>query len=307
MPKPKLHLLHVENDDMEAELFKQLLAKEFGVNGCSIVHVESLSEALKKLKETSFNAILLDLDLTDIQGLDNVRAIKEENPDIPIVVLSGHDDNEIALKAVRGGAQEYMVKGHSNSRMLGLAVLSSIERKTYERHLFRQANHDDLTGLPNRRMFIEYMQQWIIRASRWKRVETIMFLDVNDFKKINDTLGHDVGDTLLEQIAARLKVGLRTSDMLARYGGDEFIVHLDTDAHVSRDSCAEVARKIISLFRDPISIGGHDIQASVSIGIAFYPEHGKDTAELIQSADQAMYQAKKANKDFSFASQEPYE
>lgn len=307
MSKPKLHLLHVENDNMEAELFRQQLTKEFGVNGCVITQVESLGAALKKLKEMSFNAILLDLNLTDIQGLDNVRAIKEENPDIPIIVLSGYDDNELALGAVRGGAQEYMIKGHSNGRMLGLAVLSSIERKAYERHLFRQANHDDLTGLPNRRMFLEYMQRWIVRASRWKRVEAIMLLDVNDFKKVNDTLGHDIGDALLEQIAARLKVGLRTSDMLARYGGDEFIVHLDTDAHASRDMCAEIARKIIALFCDPISIGGHEIQTGVSIGIAFYPEHGKDAAELIQNADRAMYQAKKAKKDFSFAGQEAYE
>jgi len=303
MPKPKLHILHVENDELEADLFKNHLTQEFGEKGCDIVHVESLADALKKLKETAFNAILLDLDLNDIQGLDNVRAIKEQNPDIPIVVLSGHNDNKTALSAVRQGAQEYVIKGHSDSRVLGLAVLSSIERKSYERHLFRQANHDDLTGLPNRRMFLEYMQRWLIRASRWKRTEVIMFLDVNDFKEVNDTLGHDIGDALLEQIAARLRVGLRASDMLARYGGDEFIVHLDTDAHISRDSCVKIAEKITSLFHSPISIGGHDIQTGVSIGIAFYPEHGKNTTRLIQSADHAMYQAKKLHKDYLFCAE----
>lgn len=300
MFKQKLHLLHVENDKLEANLFKAHLTKEFGENGCVIVHAESLSDALKKIKETAFNVILLDLDLTDIQGLDNVRAIKEENPDIPIVVLSGHDDNKLALSAVKHGAQEYVVKGHSNSRMLGLAVLSSIERKAYERHLFRQANHDELTGLPNRRMFLEYMQPWIVRAGRWKRTEAIMFLDVNNFKNVNDTLGHDMGDALLEQIADRLKVALRASDMLARYGGDEFIVHLDTDAHVSRDVCAEIAEKIVALFREPINIGGHPVQTGVSIGIAFYPEHGRHTAELIQNADRAMYRAKRTNKHYLF-------
>jgi diguanylate cyclase (GGDEF)-like protein len=301
MPNPKLCLLQVENDPLDAELFRQHLTKEFGEDGCIIIHVESLSDALIKIKEMFFNAILLDLDLTDIHGIDNVRAIKEENPDVPIVVLSGYDDNAIALEAVRNGAQEYMIKGKSNSRMLGLAVLSSIERKAYERRLFQQSNYDDLTGLPNRRMFLEYMQRWIIRANRWKRIEVIMFIDVNDFKKVNDSLGHDIGDLLLEQVAARLKIGLRTSDMLARYGGDEFIVHLDTDAHVTRDNCIEIAGKINSMFGESISIGGHNIKTGVSTGIAFYPENVNDTAALIKSADQAMYQAKMANKHFSFA------
>jgi diguanylate cyclase (GGDEF)-like protein len=301
MPEPKLRLLHVENDDMEAELFRQLLTKEFGEHSCDIVHVESMRDALKILKESPFNVIVLDLDLTNTQGIDNVRMIKEEDPDMPIVVLSGHDDSKIALSAIKSGAQDYVIKGHSNSRMLGLAVLSSIERKAYERRLFKQANHDELTGLPNRRMFLEHMQRWIIRANRWKHTEAIMFLDVNGFKKINDTLGHDVGDRLLEQIGSRLQAGVRASDMLARYGGDEFVIHLDLDAKVSREMCAECAEKIVSMFHEPIIIEDrHSIQTSISIGIAFYPEDGRDTAELIKNADDAMYQAKKAKKDYSF-------
>jgi diguanylate cyclase (GGDEF)-like protein len=301
MPKPLLTLLHVEDDDGDAKFVQRAFAKEFEKDGCEITRVGSLSAAIQKLKKMSFDAILLDLNLNDIKGLSNVRAIKEENAELPIVVLSGYDDNETALSAVRQGAQEYMVKGHSNSRMLGLAVLSSIERKIYERHLFKQANHDELTGLPNRRMFLEYMERGIIRANRWKRIETLMFLDVNGFKNVNDTLGHDIGDRLLEKIAARLKVGLRASDMLARYGGDEFVVHLDADAHTSKETCTHVAEKIIAMFNDPISAGNHDIRTGVSIGIAFYPEHGKDIAELIKSADHAMYQAKKSDAHIAFA------
>jgi diguanylate cyclase (GGDEF)-like protein len=172
-----------------------------------------------------------------------LNAIKEVNPDLPIVIFSSHHDNDIALDAVRGGAQEFVVKGEGSSRMLALSVLSSIERKRYERHLFKLANHDSLTGLPNRRMFQEYIKHWLARAERWQRTEAIMFIDVNGFKKVNDTLGHDIGDELLTQIAARLKVGLRASDMLARYAGDEFIVHLDMGATISEDTCAQLAEK----------------------------------------------------------------
>lgn len=303
MNPPELKLLHVENDETEAEICQHFLTKEFGKQGYKLTHVSTIREALELLKKEEFNAILLDLDLDDVQGLDNVRFVKEESPDVPIVVISGHNDNETALHAVRNGAQEYMVKGHNNSRMLGLAVLSSIERKTYERHLFRLANQDELTGLPNRRAFMEYMKQWILRASRWERTETIMFLDVNGFKKVNDILGHDVGDVLLQQVAARLRAGLRASDMVARYAGDEFVIHLDAQAKQSKEINMLVAEKITSLFEPPIHLGGKEIHISVSIGIASYPEHGKDLATLIQSADKAMYQAKQSAVPFIFATE----
>jgi diguanylate cyclase (GGDEF)-like protein len=185
--------------------------------------------------------------------------------------------------------------------MLALSVLSSIERKRYERHLFRLANHDALTGLPNRRSFLEYMKRWLLRAERWQRTEAIMFMDVDGFKTVNDTLGHDFGDELLIEIAARLKIGLRASDMLARYGGDEFIVHLDMSAEIDRVSCAHLAEKISSLFDAPVHIGGKSVATGLSIGIAFYPDDGNDTAKLIQRADEAMYIAKRRQMRFAFA------
>lgn len=301
MSPPNLNLLYVEDDEVIAAMFQLQLKQELGQQYCTITHVDSLGKALKAMKAIAFSAILLDLDLKDVQGQDSVRAIKEENPEIPIVVLSGHDNTEIALKAIRNGAQEYLVKGHCNSRMLGLAVLSSIERKAYERQLFNQANYDELTGLPNRRMFMDYMERWLARSSRWKRAEALFFLDVNGFKYVNDTFGHDVGDQLLQQVAQRLKNGLRTSDMLARFAGDEFVIHLDGNAHISQENCTVVAEKISSLFTPPIVIEGRSLQVGLSIGIAIYPEHGSDVEALIQRADQAMYKAKQAKMGFAFA------
>ena len=301
MSNLQLKILHIEDDEGDAKALQRAFAKEFPNEGCIIIRVKSIKEALREIQKNSFNAIILDLGLEDIQGMDNVRVIKGENPELPIVVLSGHDSNAIALQAVREGAQEYVVKGYSTDRMLGLSVLYSIERKTYERQLFKQAYHDDLTGLPNRRMFTEYMQRFMIRANRRKCSETVMFMDVNGFKGVNDMFGHDVGNVLLEQIAARLKVGFRASDMVARYGGDEFIVHLDTDNQPLKEICTQLVDKISDMFAQPIKIGSHDITTSLSIGIATYPYHGKDTIELIRSADQAMYKAKKEGLRFAFA------
>jgi diguanylate cyclase (GGDEF)-like protein len=298
----RLQLLHVEDDDTDAKFLQRAFAQEFDRDSYQIRRVDSLHEGLRALRHAEFHAVLLDLGLNDASGLDGLNAIKEEYPDLPVVILSGYNDSDTALKAVRGGAQEYVVKAHSNSRMLALSVLSSIERKRYERHLFRLANHDALTGLPNRRMFQEYIRHWLLRAERWRRTEAIMFIDVNGFKTVNDSLGHDIGDELLIQIAARLKLGLRASDMLARYGGDEFVVHLDMGSKVDRATCAQLAEKISNLFAEPIHIAGSAVATGVSIGIAFYPHDGKDTLELIQKADEAMYVAKRRRERFAFAS-----
>lgn len=300
MTQSTLKVLHIEDDDGDAMQVKRNCKQEFGTEKFTLLRVDAMDAALAELKAAAFDCILLDLNLGDGRSIENLRSIKELSPNSPIVVLSGHDDTETALQAIRAGAQEYIVKSFSNSRQLGLALLSSIERKAYERHLFQLANQDELTGLHNRRAFNDYLKPWLVRAGRWQRTETIMFMDVNGFKKVNDTLGHDVGDLLLQHIASTLRAGLRECDMLARFAGDEFVVHLDAPSNESREISQSIAEKISALFEKSILLAGHEIKTSVSIGIAFYPDHGKDITTLIHSADQAMYLAKKAKIPFAF-------
>lgn len=300
MTQSTLRIFHIEDDDGDARQVKRDCTKEFDTEHFTLTRVDAIDAALIALKASYYDVILLDLNLGDGRGLENLRIIKELSPDTPIVVLSGHDDTKTALDAIRGGAQEYIIKSTNNSRHLGLAILSSIERKAYERHLYQLANQDELTGLNNRRAFNNYLRPWLIRAARWQRTETVMFMDVNGFKQVNDTLGHDVGDLLLQHIAATLRAGLRASDMLARFAGDEFVVHLDAPSHESVEISASIAEKISAFFEETVLIAGHEIKTSVSIGIAFYPEHGQDTVSLIKSADKAMYQAKKAKLPYVF-------
>lgn len=296
-----LKLLHVEDDDGDAITVKRACLQEFGSGNFQLKRVDTVAAAIANLHESAYDAVLLDLNLNDMNGMETVTAVRDARPELPIVVVSGQDDTDVALKAVRGGAQEYMVKGHINSRILGLAVRSSIERKAYEYQLFQQANQDELTGLANRRAFLEHMNQWIARADRWDREECIMFLDVNNFKDVNDTLGHEVGDQLLKKIAELLRERLRASDMLARFGGDEFVIHLDAPARKNRENSLQTAEAIEGLFRDPIPVGDHLVKTGVSIGIACYPEHGPDVASLIQRADEAMYCAKQAGLGYAMA------
>lgn len=195
-----INILHIEDDDGDAKIIHRACLKEFGRDNFSLTRVETIVQGLKKIKATCYSVILLDLNLGETAGVGNIKLIKRANPDIPIVVLSGHNDTETALHAIRAGAQEYMVKDHITNRSIGLGLLSSIARKKYERELFEQANHDQLTGLANRRAFMDHMNQWLVRAKRWERTECILFLDVNHFKSVNDTYGHQVGDKLLQNV-----------------------------------------------------------------------------------------------------------
>ncbi|MEI7950949.1 MAG: EAL domain-containing protein [Gammaproteobacteria bacterium] len=169
------------------------------------------------------------------------------------------------------------------------------ERLAAQRLIHYQAYHDLLTGLPNRALFMDRLGNAISNARRTQQKLVVMFLDLDRFKLVNDTLGHDIGDDLLKKVATRLKHCLRESDTLARLGGDEFIVllpHIDqmTTAH-------KVAEKIVDAVKEPILVGNHEIYVTTSIGIAMYPQDGRNVEDLIKNADTAMYHTKASGKD----------
>ncbi len=297
-----LKILHVEDDATDAMLTHEVLRNELGTHQLDVVHVDSLKSALEELRGVGFDAVLLDLNLRDISGLDNVKAIKEQNPDLPVVVLTGVDSDITALEAIESGAQEYLVKGHGDGRVIRLAIYSSIRRKAHERKLYREANYDDVTGLPNRRMFQNYVERALQRAKRWKRNETIAFIDLDHFKRVNDTLGHEAGNAMLREAALRMKNTLRETDIIARYGGDEFVILLDDHSPDVKSVAGQVVTKLLYVFNEPFQYQGHAVEFSASIGVAVYPFAGRTYASLIKSADVAMYQAKKAGgHQFRFA------
>ncbi|MDP2806000.1 MAG: diguanylate cyclase [Gallionellaceae bacterium] len=157
------------------------------------------------------------------------------------------------------------------------------------------AQHDTLTGLPNRMLFYDRLNQAITRAHREKEAIAVFFLDLDGFKQVNDTLGHDVGDALLREAAQRIQSCVRDSDTVARMGGDEFTVILTNIK--SEGSKDRVAEKIIEEVGRPFMLNGKDCSVSVSIGIALYPENGDTPEQLIKIADAAMYMAKNAGKN----------
>lgn len=163
-------------------------------------------------------------------------------------------------------------------------------RKQAEQKIYRLAYYDPLTGLPNRGMFMDRLHQALAFAHREGRKACLVFLDLDNFKDINDTQGHDFGDKLLREVAQRLCASMRESDTLARFGGDEFVIVLTSVT--CQESVAAAAQRIISLFDQPFEIEGRQAYSSVSVGIALYPDDGLDTESLFRCADTAMYHAK---------------
>ena len=378
-------------------------------------------DAEKRLAECEVDLILLDLGLPDAQGLDAVRRAHAAAPRVPVVVLTGLDDESLALAALHEGAQDYLVKGHIETRGLLRALRYAIERKILEEELFvekeraqvslksigdavvctdiagritflnlvaeqatgwslaeaagrpmgevlrildgmsreisrnpmplavdldqtmslppswilirrdgveipiegsaapihdregnragavvvfrdlsaaramaqqmtHSAEHDLLTGLPNRILLNDRVGQAIAKAPRLGHKVVVLFLDVDGFKHINDSLGHSVGDKLLQSIAGRLVACVRESDTVSRQGGDEFVVLL---SEVEKwEESAIAARRMLQTLAEPHSIDRHDLHVTASIGVSVYPDDGLDAETLIKNADTAMYQAK---------------
>ncbi len=177
-----------------------------------------------------------------------------------------------------------------------IAVFSDITMlKQSEARLHHLAHHDALTGLPNRNLFVDRLGQALARAERGRWIVALLFLDLDRFKYVNDTLGHLAGDHLLCDVAKRLKVSVRESDTVARLGGDEFTVILEGLGRA--DEAAEVADKVLASLRQPITLNDREILIGGSIGISLYPRDGPDVKTLIQHADAAMYDAKEGGKN----------
>ena len=157
------------------------------------------------------------------------------------------------------------------------------------------AYHDSLTGLPNRKLFSDRLGIALVQAQRNQKKVGIAMLDLDNFKDVNDTLGHEVGDLLLKATAERLSAALRKGDTVARFGGDEFVLILP-DLKVIEDAI-QVAQKIVDGFRKPFLIDTHQLVVTTSIGIAVYPDDGTDEVMLLKNADIAMYQAKQAGRN----------
>jgi diguanylate cyclase (GGDEF)-like protein/PAS domain S-box-containing protein len=413
-------LLLVEDNPGDARLLREML-NEAGAHKTKITQAESMSEAERHLAQASFDIVLLDLGLPDAHGLEALRRARAVAPRVPLVVLTGLDDESLATQALQEGAQDYLIKGQIETRGLLRALRYAIERKAMEETLFvvreraqvtlncigdavvctdiagnitflnvvaekmtgwpweealgrpmaevfrvldavtretapnpmdtavvqdktvhlpsncllirrdgfempiedsvapihdregkatgavivfrdvsaaramaekmtHSAQHDVLTGLPNRMLLNDRVNQAIALAARHSKKVAVLFLDLDGFKHINDSLGHPIGDKLLQSIAKRLVGCVRGSDTVSRQGGDEFVVLLSEMEQ--QEDAAISAIRILGAVAQAHSIDQHDLHLTASIGVSVSPDDGMDAETLIKNADTAMYQAK---------------
>jgi diguanylate cyclase (GGDEF)-like protein/PAS domain S-box-containing protein len=413
-------LLLVEDNPDDAKLIHLALG-DAGIAQFQIEWLKTLSDGLKRLSQGGIGAILTDLSLPDSQGIETLDKLFQAARHIPILVLSGRDDEGIASRAVQHGAQDYIPKSHLKGESLSRALRNMIERKVAEETLFAEkeraevtlnsigdavlctdnlsfitymnviaekmtgwsreeacgrplldvfrivdgatrqpainpvqlavaqdrtvglpancilirrdgyesaiedsaapihdrggnvtgavivfhdvtvarsmslqmthlAQHDFLTDLPNRMLLSDRLAQAIESARRYDHRLAVLFLDLDSFKHVNDSLGHAIGDKLLQSVGECLVTCVRKSDTVSRQGGDEFVVVL-SNVRCSEDA-ALIANKILTAITVPFSIEQHDIHTNVSIGISIFPDDGIEAEKLIQNADNAMYHAK---------------
>ncbi|PYU30083.1 MAG: two-component system response regulator [Acidobacteria bacterium] len=418
-------LLLIEGDPADAKVIQAALA-DVRYGPFDVESVRQLSDAYERLGKEGIAAVLVDLFLPDSQGIETFNKLLLAAPHVPILVLSGPGDEDIAMQALQRGAQDYLLKGELTSHSLSRALRNMIERKAVEEALFiekeraqvtlnsigdavlstdisgnvtylnhaaesltgwsreealrrpvaevfqiidgatRQparnpmelavqqnktvgltancilirpdglecaiedsaapihdrrgqvtgavivfhdvtaaramsfrmshlAQHDSLTDLPNRLLLNDRLTRAIASARRNGNRLAVLFVDLDRFKDINDSLGHAIGDKLLQSVAERLVARVRNSDTVSRPGGDEFVVLLSELEHP--EDAAVCAKKMLTALTAPHRIAQHDVHVTVSIGVSTYPEDGQDAETLVKSADTAMYQAKENGRN----------
>jgi diguanylate cyclase (GGDEF)-like protein len=289
-----MKLLLVEDNASDAEFLAASLRRSL-VGAIELCHVGSMAEAVDTLRTRSFHVVLLDLYLPDASGMECIDGIQSAAGSTPIVVLSGQDDEEFAISVLNRGIQDYLVKWEGEGRTILRAIRYAIERKRSEVRLNYLAQYDPLTEVPNRQYFHDQLERATARARREGRKVALLFLDLDQFKVVNDTLGHNAGDLLLIEMARRLRDAIRKGDVLARLGGDEFAVLIEgIKGALEAESFASA---ILDVIARPFQIDGRQITVTTSIGITIYPHDNSDGATLLKNADIAMYQAKEQGRN----------
>lgn len=285
-----IKLLLIDDEQVEYLLIARLLAEVFHT-AYDITWQPDLSKALDGILSEDYDVILLDYEADRQGGKQLLIAARNQGARAPILVMTDEMEAEVDREALSLGAADYLIKGRIDAQLLERTLRYAIERKAAEVKLSELAHYDTLTGVANRVLFQDRLNQAVDLARRGEHTFTLMYIDLDGFKPVNDCYGHDVGDQLISLAASRLQECVRTSDTVARVGGDEFTLLL-TNLRSSTDM-AHLATKVLSALSSPFAIDGMEITVGASLGIAPYRPDA-DAEGLLRQADMAMYRAKQA-------------
>ena len=329
----QIKTLLVEDNEGDAFLLKKKLAygKEIQFD---LTHVDRLAIAVKLVQRELFDVVLLDLSLPDSKGLETFLSLETIAPHLPIVLLTGLNDESVALKAVRAGAQDYLIKGQATTEVLIRSVNYAIERmhhleKIHQsevrlqqinqqlaqqvknhsselefrnqelKKLFLYATTDKVTGIANRYRLEDFIQREWGNAIRNQISVSVIMIDIDHFKQYNDTYGHQAGDRCLRQVAQTINNTVRRpKDLAARYGGEEFIVVLSDVSPEGAITVAENIRSQVKALAIPHATGEVSDYVTISLGLSHtIPAINSQVEALILAADKALYLAKQKGRD----------
>lgn len=297
-----MRLLLVDDDELDRMAVVRVLQSPKLIK--DIVHASTAVSALKLFEEETFDVVLLDYRLPDMECLDVLNKLTHHaNKHAAVVILTGMvDDDVIERDCIVAGAQDFLLKQELSQRHLTKALVHAQARHALNQQLMETyarlkylAENDPMTGLSNRHYFEDHLRTAIARAERFDSKVGLLFLDIDNFKLINDSLGHDIGDQILQQVANRLLDVIREGDIVCRLGGDEFaiIVHdIETET-----SLAVLAQRILDHLRVPITLAKTQHFISCSIGISTYPSCAQNAEDMLKHADLAMYHVKRMGRN----------
>jgi diguanylate cyclase (GGDEF)-like protein len=298
-----MKILIVDDDEIDIALVKRALSTSLH-NEYEVKDADSVIEGLALIDTENFDVILLDYHMPEVNGIELIIDIRSRPNlgDTAIIVISAAQDSSIALNCIEAGAQDFISKIDISHIKLHQAIIHSKKRFEMEQRmresylaLKNMAETDQLTGLHNRYYFDETLKFMIANSDRSKLSVGMLALDLDDFKYVNDSLGHHAGDKLLVDFVGRVKECLRVNDGFARLGGDEFAITL-ANVH-SVEEVNMIANRILSSFKKPFLLEGQRIKCTVSIGAALYPSDADSRVQLVKCADIAMSRAKQNGKN----------
>ena len=297
-----MDILVIDDDVVDRERFRREINAQDENN--IVVEASTAKEGLELYEQRKFDVVLLDYRLPDKNGIDALIELRKKpsKHGTAIIVASTINDMDIALACIRAGAQDFIPKNDITPDRLARAIIQAQERfilenelkKSYEKAKFL-AERDTLTGLANRYFFDQSLQLAVSSNRREDEHIGLLLLDLDNFKNVNDSYGHDVGDQLLVAVTEIIQHNLREHDLFARVGGDEFAVLLSKAE--SSEQVMAIGNRILESLRSHVVVSNIKLQTTVSIGIAVYPEDGRTSDLLFKHADIAMYHSKSLGRD----------
>ena len=293
-------VLLVDDDEVQAKQLVARLSESYKVE-----YVQEPELAIAKAKEGSFDVMIISTLLSNVDGLRLASQIKsqEETRNVPLLVLVDEDDTNLMYKALEMGINDYLIVPVDKNEMMA-RVRSQIRRKKYQESLksnyqksISMAITDALTGLYNRHYLNTHLGNMVKQSLKNNKHLALMMMDMDHFKAVNDTYGHDVGDMILKQLATIIVESSRSAELIARFGGEEFVVLMPETAEPAALQAAERIRLLVETTPFKINPNGDTINKTVSIGVAILHPDGDSAEGLLKRADEALYEAKNGGRN----------